>query len=240
MNIILSDFCSNDLNVALFLIKEFPSFFGNCRDSVSDLRIIPDHTKPFLMTCPKRINPFQIEDYVIYLNYKPTCWCQLIYQLAHELGHFYMDCYPEKQEYKWLSEVLCEVFSNVFLEKSIDFFNSFSPGYVDSVKNYLKEHLLESIQFSTINCAEFVSQNINELMSDPTEDGIEGRPRNCYIAALIYKSMENDYKGLKAVRLFPKIAQPTSLEDFFVQWNNLSETDEDRDFILKLQSLLGV
>lgn len=121
MNIILSDFCSNDLNVALFLIKEFPSFFGNCRDSVSDLRIIPDHTKPFLMTCPKRINPFQIEDYVIYLNYKPTCWCQLIYQLAHELGHFYMDCYPEKQEYKWLSEVLCEVFSNVFLENPLIF-----------------------------------------------------------------------------------------------------------------------
>ena len=49
MNIILANFCSNDLNVVRFIIKEFRSFFGNCRDSVSDLCIIADHTQPCLL-----------------------------------------------------------------------------------------------------------------------------------------------------------------------------------------------
>ncbi len=195
--------------------------------------------RPYPQTCPKRLNAGQREDYIIYLCHKPDYWCQMIYQLAHELGHFFTDCYPEKENLRWISECLCELFSIIFLNRSISFFHAFAPSYVSSVKEYIDSHLKEKLSYSTLSCAELVSQKLTELETDPTEDSVSGRPRNCFIAAKFFEALGFNGKGVSAVCLFKEFDCVTSSKEFFEHWLNKCRSEEENYFVEVIKRVVG-
>lgn len=199
---------------------------------------IPERSYP--ITCPKRMNVLQQEDYVIYLCHQANYWCQMIYQLAHELGHFFMRCYPEKHNLKWLSECLCEMSSIVFLHRSIAFFKYFSPSYVNSVQGYINEHLQKSLAYATLACSELVANTIEALESDPTEDGTAERPRNCYIAAKLFEVVGNDARGMSAICLFEDLAQVDTAKGFFNMWVEKCRSNDEIYFVKTIREALGV
>lgn len=197
-------------------------------------------SRSFPMTAPKRLNPKQREDFIIFLCHQSDYWCQMIYQLAHELGHFFMNCYPERENLRWIDECLCELFSLIFLARSIRFFEYTASSYAAPAKNYLQEILKSDQSYSTLSCRDFVAQNIEALESDPTEEGIQGRPRNCYIAAKLYEVLSYDGKGISAVCLFSELAEAQSSKQFFELWLQHCRTDDEKHFATTLKEGLGI
>lgn len=192
------------------------------------------------ITCPRRLNLGQREDFVIYLNNEPEHWCQMIYQLAHELGHLFMDCYPERKSLRWIDECLCELFSIIFLTRSTSFFQTFSPRYMDSVKSYISDHLNKALSYSSLPCSDFVAHKIIELESDPTEEGVNGRPRNCFIAANLFKVVGYDGEGISAVCIFKKLGEAESSKEFFDIWQSKCRTDSETYFVKTIRETLGL
>lgn len=221
------------------LLDDFIDLMGKDLSGIElTIQNIPANSYP--MTAPKRLNPGQKEDFIIYLNHKPEYWCQMIYQLAHELGHFFMDCYPKKDNLRWIDECLCELFSIIFLSRSISFFETFSPTYVQSVRNYISDYLQSAKSYTNVSCQELINQKMNELENDPTEDGVGGRPRNNYIAAMLYDALGSKGKGLSAVCLFPKLNSAPSCKEFFDLWIQHCRPNEERSFVITIMEHFGM
>lgn len=225
--------------IANHLIDDFIDLMGKDLSEIElTIQNIPSNTYP--LTAPKRLNPKQREDYIIYLCHQPDYWCQMMYQLAHELGHFFMDCYPQRENLRWIDECLCELFSLIFLARSVKFFERIASQYVTPAKDYLKEILQTAQSYSAIPCRDFVAQNQTALESDPTEEGIQGRPRNCYIAAKLFEDLGYDGKGLSAVCLFSELAEAQSSKQFFDLWLQHCRTDDEKLFVTALNEELGI
>ena len=75
-------------------------------------------------------------------------WCQVIYQLSHELTHCFINCLNGDMKYhiSWLEETICEAISLYFLNY---FYNNWSmlplysknTGYAPSIYDYLNNLL---------------------------------------------------------------------------------------------------
>lgn len=186
------------------------------------------------------MNIGQVDDYIIYLCHKPEHWCQMIYQLSHELGHFFMDCCPERQNLKWIDECLCELFSLIFLRRSTLYFETFLPPYVESVNSYISDYIQRAKSYSILSCSDLITQKIGELENDPTEDGVKGRPRNSYIATKLYGILGCDGKGLSAVCLFPALTEATTSNRFFELWLQNCRVDDERYFVNVVKEQVGI
>lgn len=228
-----------EIDIAIYLLNDYRELTKKDLSCIElSIHNIPSRQYP--LTCPQRINPGQKEDYIIYLCHSPNHWCQMIYQLAHELGHFFMDCYPEMRNFKWISESLCELFSIIFLNRSISFFQTFSPNYVEAVKEYISNYLKEALAYTTLSCRETVFQKISELESDPTEEGVMGRPRNCFIAASLFNSLGYGGKGLSAICLFNELEQTNSSREFFDLWESKCRSNDETYFVKTSRGILGL
>lgn len=225
--------------IAQYLLDDFIDLMGKDLSRI-ELTIQNIPTRPFPITSPKRLNPGQKEDFIIYLCHKPDYWCQMIYQLAHELGHFFMDCYPKQKNLRWIDECLCELFSLIFLTRSIKFFEHFSPTYVEPAKNHIAEVLQTSLSYSDLSCQELATQKMSELENDSTEDGIKGRPRNSYIAAKLYETLGCDSKGISAVCLFSELYGVQSSKEFLDLWQEKCRTNDEKGFVISIRQILGV
>lgn len=225
--------------IAQYLLDDFIELMGKDLSGV-ELTIQNIPSRPFPITCPKTLNPGQKEDFIIYLCYEAGRWCQMIYQLAHELGHFFMDCYPKKDDLRWIDECLCELFSLIFLSRSIKFFEHFSPTYVVPAKNHIAEVLQTSLSYSNLSCQELVAQKMSELENDPTEDGIIGRPRNNYIAAKLHDALGCDGKGISAVCLFPELNSAQLSSQFFDLWLQHCRSNDEISFATRVREQFGI
>lgn len=225
--------------IAQYLLDDFIDLMGKDLSDVElTIQNIPANSYP--MTAPKRLNPGQREDFIIYLCHQPDYWCQMIYQLAHELGHFFMDCYPNHENLSWVDECLCEFFSLLFLTRSIKYYERISPGYVELAKKYVDDVLQAAQSYSGLSCHDLIAQEMSELESNPTEDGVVGRPRNCYIAAKLYHALGCEGKGISAVCLFPEISHVQSSKEFFALWLQHGQSDDERDFVKKVSTCLNL
>lgn len=238
MELKLQGFTNYEISIIHNTVNDYIKLMKAAADVKIKICNIPARSCP--ITCPKRMNVLQQEDYVIYLCHQPDYWCQMIYQLAHELGHFFMKCYPEKNNLKWISECLCEMCSIVFLHRSIEFFKIFSLEYVTAVQNYINDHLQKSLSYSALTCSELVANAIETLERDPTEDGIVGRPRNCYIAAKLFEAVGNDVSGMSAICLFEDLPQADAVKNFFNMWLEKCRSDDEKCFVQTIRGTLGI
>ncbi len=100
--------------------------------------------------CPTTLNPtFDIDKIFLSVN-SYNYWCQVVYQLSHELAHCFVYCYnnSEKNKASWIEETICEAISLYFLnyfyknwdkiELSIN-----SPNYKAGIWEYLNDVLNE-------------------------------------------------------------------------------------------------
>lgn len=230
---------TSEESIARFLLNDFKTLMNKDFDDIV-LKIENIPSRAFPMTCPKRLNAGQREDFIIFLCYKPNYWCQMIYQLSHELGHFFMNCYPERKYLKWISECLCELFSVVFLNRSISFFKSFSPYYVESVESYINDYLEIVKRHSTLTCKDLISKIKVDLENNPIEDGVNGRPRNSYISAKLYEKVGHNGNGISAVCLFDKLDESKTSNEFFELWIQKCRSADEIKFVSTIKQVLGL
>lgn len=239
MNVNVVGRTENEKLIIQWLFDEYVSIMKKDLGD-TELTICNEPLRPYPLTAPKRLNVGQREDCIIYLCHKPEYWCQMIYQTAHELGHFFMDCYPEDKKFKWISECLCELFSIIFLARSISFFQMFSPIYVNGVTEYIKDYMRDAQSYSTLSCSELIASKVAELENDPTEDSIKGRPRNTYIATKLFEQLGCDGKGLSAVCLFKDLTVVKSNKEFFDLWLQKCRNEDEIEFVSTLRNELGL
>lgn len=187
----------------------------------------------YALTAPKRLNPNQQEDYVIYLEATNSYWCQIIYQFAHEMSHLIMKCYPEEIRYKWISECFCAAASLYMLELSKQYFKMQCQSYVSAVQGYLQSHIKKSCLPEHIKIGRYIQEHIKELEVDPTEDGKRERVRNDIIAVSLYDMIIKNEEGWKAVELFENINDIGCVDsiDFIQRWRDLCRNGNEEVFV---------
>ena len=70
------------------------------------------------MFVPKTLNPLLEYEYIMLSVENYSYWCQVIYQLSHELTHCFIYCHnkSENKKSKWIEETICEAISLYFLK----------------------------------------------------------------------------------------------------------------------------
>lgn len=227
---------SKDQKFAHYIVDDFKNFMGDPCFNFSTLKIINQTNDEFPMTKPQRRNNGQKEDYIIGLNFNSLR--QMIYQLSHELGHFFMACYPE-DKYQWMSEILCAIFSIIYLDKDNDSFYKSIPAIGNECKEYLlfMKNKINNYDNRPLNI--YVQENLNDLESDPYKTIENFRYRNNHIAYNTYTQLQDIIEGITAVKYFAIIKNPDSYNSFFDDWKNLCKNEYELNFVIRLQQLFG-
>lgn len=222
-----------------FIFKVFNEKFGNAFYS-QNIKILQrlnagPETKPIKFHPELRMD----EDFIVYLSAKDGFWCQIIYQLSHELSHVAMECYPRKKELKWISECLCESASIYVLRRSIDFFqNQNYDGYKKytlCVEEYINDHLEKSQTLSKKEVKKYINANFEYLRNDPIEENEIGRPRNNIIGKHWAEIIERNQNGWSAISLFSEIKYENMDEvRFFDDWYNKCRNNNEKMFVREI------
>ncbi len=200
------------------------------------LSIVLDISLPCPQCCSKTHNKAQKFDYIVYLNSTPDKHGQMLYQLAHEMTHFFMCNSPDDEKYRWIAEVLCASASLFALKNlSPDVKSSIFKGNESCFDKYLQNHLIQYDPDKT--------NTPNKLLlaySDTLEDQYcERRFRNNRLAFWIYEEMEHKTQGWSAVPIIVQMSfrdNPSS-KGFLERWRSSCITDEQRTFVSKLINL---
>lgn len=82
-------------------------------------------------------------------------WCQVVYQISHEMCHYAMRHNKTDKNYvlKWFEETICETFSiyslNYFSEHWTECrLGNVDPGYANSIRNYVADIVSEKAPIS--------------------------------------------------------------------------------------------
>lgn len=93
-------------------------------------------------------NPRLTYDMIFITSEKFTYWCQVIYQLSHELTHclIYANSRLNEKKASWIEESICEVMAYYFLKYFADNWEKcplgkINPHYKKSVREYLANAL---------------------------------------------------------------------------------------------------
>lgn len=115
---------------------------------------------------PKVMNPTLKGEYIILSVDNYSYWCQVIYQLSHELTHCFIYCNNKdnNKKSKWIEETICEAMSLYYLKYFLNNWNAtnlskISPDYFKSIEKYLNNILKKEGTNKLSNC-----NNIQELM----------------------------------------------------------------------------
>lgn len=239
MPISISDYYDlGSKNVIQFVFNEYERIFISS-ELQKNINVVKWDCE-YALAAPKRQNPDQQVDYIIYLTAKSSYWCQIIYQFAHELSHLVMKCYPESKEYKWISECFCAAASNYMLELSEKYFISNFSSYVPSVRSYLQTHMENSKLPKQININQYIHEHMHDLEEDPTEDKKTERARNNAIAVYLLDIIRENEQGWTAIELFEQLDKMklTSLFDFIENWKILCRNNAEEEFVVSFLNLI--
>lgn len=234
---ISDDYTTEDKDVIQFVFSEYMRIFNS--EELQKNILVRYCKQDYALTAPKRQNPGQKEDYVIYLNAEPLYWCQIIYQFAHEMSHLIMKCYPEKLEYKWISECFCAAASDNMLKRSIGFFENYSPKCVESVQEYLQNHIRKNLLPENMKISQYIQEHMKNLETDPTEDNDPERRRNNIIGLYLFEVINVNEEGWKAVELFEKMdVDFAGYHELISCWCSLSRNKDELNFIEDFSSII--
>ena len=146
-----------------------------------------DHPKH----CPKSLNIDNNYDY-IYLNVKKySYWCQVIYQLSHELGHSFCNSNNYRDSVPGIEETICEALSLYFLNYFYENWNDIelskiNKNYNISIKEYIEDILNDKGTNRLSNCS-----SLDELV-DINKSSTNNREDRHNEMIKLYKLMNKD------------------------------------------------
>lgn len=171
---VVTSFCSSNL----FLENE-PIFITNNSSA----------TSPVFYS--KVVNPFLKYDKIVLNCAGLSYWCQVIFQLSHELAHCVISRINDGSRnniVSWIEETVCEATSLYCLKwfsehwLSIPSSNQF-PSYSSSIKTYLNDFLAKGGTGKLSNCRSYFElEEINHTSEDRREDR---RQEMCLLYSLI-------------------------------------------------------
>ena len=111
-------------------------------------------------------NPGMLYDTIFLTSEKYTYWCQVIYQLSHELAHclIYANNKSDEKKALWIEESICEAMAYYFLKYFADNWKNcelgkINPNYIIHIKEYLENVLKCKANRRLTRC-----KNYEELM----------------------------------------------------------------------------
>lgn len=129
------------------ICKEIIAYFQNLQIRMDEMPIDIKGGMPCSRFCPAEINNLEFHQVHLTMT-KYSCWCQIIFQLSHELTHYFIYCHckDERQKASWIEETICEAISLYFLawygknwEKTLLY--RYNTGYGISVNEYLENEI---------------------------------------------------------------------------------------------------
>lgn len=170
------------------------------------------------------------EDNLIFLHIKdPTKYSQFVYQLGHELLHFYYKS-PSNTPMFWLEEVLCEVSSHLFLQ-------TFSKNWSHSENSIIQGFSEFTLEYSNCQLQESEPVNIKELPLNYLKNNPTGnRKLNTWIASVMLPIFKKQPKFLAECRSLSTIYAESDFNVFFNKAHNLISPD----YQLELEELKGL
>ena len=133
----------------------------------NEIRYILKTQFPSPKFVPKSQNEGIKNELILLSIEKYSSWCQVIYQLSHEVTHCFIYCNNKDEAFKasWIEETICEAMSLYFLKLFYKFWrdcdlSKLNNNYSDSIKKYLDDVLQKDNGTNRLyNC-----KNINELL----------------------------------------------------------------------------
>lgn len=129
------------------ICKEIIAYFQNLQIRMDEMPIDIKGGMPCSRFCPAEINNLEFHQVHLTMT-KYSYWCQVIFQLSHELTHYFIYCHckDERQKASWIEETICEAISLYFLawygknwEKTLLY--RYNTGYGISVNEYLENEI---------------------------------------------------------------------------------------------------
>ena len=223
---------SSVLDSILLAYRQFFSLDNECIIKHANCRIC----------CPKRLNKNQSSDYIIKISAEASDWSRTIYQLAHEISHVVMECYPDRESLKWISECLCEAASFYTLDKLSKMWQK-EPHNLPcaiSLEEYL-ENKINKIEKVPL-LADFYSKNAQWLADDPYADEGTERPRNDVFALSFYDIIQQNTLGWTAITHMSDEQLPDNANtvDYLNHWEKKCIKTSEKEFVLTLKKSLGL
>ena len=153
--------------------------------------------KPNPRFCPAEINGSPLHQiHLSMMNY--SYWCQVIFQLSHELAHYFIYCHckDESRYASWLEETICEAMSLYFLARYRDNWKELSlykcnAVYDKTVGEYLENELRKEGTERLSRCSSY--QELLEIDETSQECREDRRIERNKLFSLI---CERDIKGM--------------------------------------------
>lgn len=147
------------------------------------------------------------DNHIIFLSTEGSdLYARNVYQVAHELCHFYINASSKQRTMFWFEEVICEMTAHYFLEEysnqNIWDKHSRSMPYLQ----YSQESLLDIEVFNHKRLIKYQSDEIIHLIRNSTD-----RPKNRYLATLLLPIFR-EFPALFTE--LPKLANLYGIPDF--------------------------
>jgi hypothetical protein len=200
---------------------------------------------------PKRLNEGQPYEYIIIISADTFDWAQTIYQLAHEISHLIMECYPDNQKYKWISECLCEA-ASLFIINEISIIWNKEPydkgfivkdsniPYAVSLKGYLENKISKIKIVSSLK--DYYNENAEWFANDPCADEGVARPRNDVFALYFYNLIRENPSCWTTISYMSDKMLPddSSIIDYLGHWERNCISKLQKEFVLSFRNSIGL
>lgn len=159
----------------------------------------------------------------IYLRVDHNVWNQFVYQLAHELCHYFI---PGEviSELRWFEETLCAAMSLYVLANMLIYLqkNKLSSEYDHNYIDYANKIINE------FKVVQSLSVDLSTLEKNPYD-----RERNTYVAAMLMDVILKYPSVWKAVKCLCDVKTYTSFVDFMDVWLN-NAPNESKEGVSKM------
>ena len=183
------------------ILKEILDVFDNLGIEYDNQPRIIVGCMPCPRFCPKEQIPIPCDQIHLTMS-SYSYWCQVIYQLSHELTHCFVHCHNNNWTYyaSWTEETICESVSLFFLAYFRDHWNEselckVNGNYYTSVSEYLDDIISLKGNGRLSGCKGYYDLiKIDETSQDKRED------RKNEMVGLFHVLTSSDIKGLICYR----------------------------------------
>ena len=171
--------------------------------------------------------------HTIYLSSKPTSWCKIAYQFAHELCHYSIpnDVMPELG---WLEESICELSSYYFLPKISKYWKRTDIRLETSDGDLYYPYFTSYVEDDKQKAKPFDLSFINNPHSDDFKQLTQNcyiRNKNAYIAIKLLPIFKENPKTWLAIPHLCDIKPNQTLANSLIEWISLSPCESHKGLL---------